>query len=64
MDQKELDDAYDQSIYAANQPQIGKRHNTNSEAVRKRLGAPKRFAYGRRRSKGSRSGSTSAPTRR
>ena len=46
MDQKELDDAYDQSIYAPNQPQLGKRRNANSAMVRKRLGEPKRFAYG------------------
>jgi arylformamidase len=46
MDQKELDDAYDQSIYAPNQPQLGKRRNANSVLVRKRLGEPKRFSYG------------------
>jgi arylformamidase len=46
MDQKELDDAYDQSVYAPNQPQLGKRRNANSALVRKRLGEPKRFAYG------------------
>src|SRR5262245_21359180 len=46
MDQKELDDAYDQSIYAPNQPQLGKRRNANSALVRKRLGEPKRFSYG------------------
>jgi arylformamidase len=46
MDQKELDDAYDQSVYAPNQPQLGKRRNSNSADVWKRLGEPKRFAYG------------------
>ena len=46
MDQKELDDAYDQSVYAPNQPQLGKRRNANSAFVRTRLGEPKRFAYG------------------
>ena len=46
MDQKELDDAYDQSVYAPNQPQVGKRRNANSALVRKRLGEPRRFAYG------------------
>jgi arylformamidase len=46
LDQKELDDAYDQSKYAPNQPQIVKRYATNSEAVRQRLGVPKRLAYG------------------
>ena len=46
MDQQELDDAYDQSKYAANLAQIVKRYATNSEQVRARLGAPKRLAYG------------------
>jgi arylformamidase len=46
LDQKELDDAYDQSKYAPNLQQIVKRYGTNSDAVRARLGAPKRFAYG------------------
>ncbi|MFN0304863.1 MAG: alpha/beta hydrolase [Burkholderiales bacterium] len=46
MDQAELDAAYDQSVYAPNLQQIVKRYATNSEAVRARLGAPKRFAYG------------------
>jgi arylformamidase len=46
MDQQELDDAYNQIKYAPNQPQIIKRHATNSEAVRQRLGAPKRLSYG------------------
>jgi arylformamidase len=46
MDQKELDDAYDQSVYAPNQPQLGKRRNANSQFVWKRLGPPRRFAYG------------------
>ena len=46
LDQQELDDAYDQSKYAANLAQIVKRYETNSEQVRARLGAPKRLAYG------------------
>ena len=46
LDQKELDDAYDQSVYAPNQRQITGRYVTNSEAVRARLGAPKRLSYG------------------
>src|SRR5882672_7487160 len=46
LDQKELDDAYDQSVYAPNQLQITGRYATNSEATRARLGAPRRFAYG------------------
>ncbi len=46
LDQAELDDAYDQSVYAPNQKQVTGRYVTNSDAVRTRLGAPKRFAYG------------------
>ncbi len=46
MDQAELDAAYDQIQYAPNLPQIIKRYATNSEAVRARLGAPRRYAYG------------------
>ena len=45
-DQKGLDDAYDQAVYAPNQPQLGKRRNANSANVWKRLGEPKRFSYG------------------
>jgi arylformamidase len=46
LDQQELDDAYDQNKYASNLAQIVKRYGTNSEAVRARLGAPKRLSYG------------------
>jgi len=46
MDQAELDAAYNQSVYAPNLQQIVKRYATNSEAVRARLGAPRRYAYG------------------
>ncbi|KAJ8137304.1 hypothetical protein OY671_009483, partial [Metschnikowia pulcherrima] len=46
MDQKELDDAYDQAVYAPNRATVSKRCVRNSESVRARLGAPKRFAYG------------------
>lgn len=46
MDQKELDDAYDQSKYAPNLQQIVRRYATNSELARQRLGPPKRVAYG------------------
>jgi arylformamidase len=46
MDQKELDDAYDQSKYAPNLPQVLKRYASNSEITRQKLGAPKRFSYG------------------
>jgi arylformamidase len=46
MDQKELDDAYDQSVYAPNMQQVRMRIHRNSELVRERLGIPKRLAYG------------------
>ncbi len=46
MDQKTLDDAYDQSVWAPNQQQVQARFASNSEIVRQRLGAPTRFAYG------------------
>jgi len=46
MDQAALDAAYDQSAYAPNREQITGRYATNSEAVRARLGAPRRLAYG------------------
>jgi arylformamidase len=46
MDQKELDDAYDQSVYAPNRDQMSKRRASNSELVRARLGAPQRVTYG------------------
>jgi arylformamidase len=46
MDQKELDDAYDQRVYAPNTEIVLKRCVRNSELVRERLGVPKRFPYG------------------
>ncbi|MEA2996098.1 MAG: arylformamidase, partial [Alphaproteobacteria bacterium] len=46
MDQKELDDAYDQSKYAPNIAQVLRRYTANSDVVRARLGAPQRVAYG------------------
>ena len=46
MDQKELDDAYDQAVYAPNRDTVINRCKRNSELARKRLGAPKRFTYG------------------
>src|SRR4051794_39253884 len=46
MDQKALDDAYDQAVYAPNRDQVIKRYTSNSELVRARIGEPKRFAYG------------------
>lgn len=45
-DQKALDDAYDQSVYAANREQLLARFARSSEIARKRLGAPQRLAYG------------------
>jgi arylformamidase len=46
MDQKALDDAYDQSVYAPNQPLLARRRARASAAVLERLGAPERAAYG------------------
>lgn len=46
MDQEELDNAYDQSVYAKNQPLIHARRNAATERARTRLGEPLRFAYG------------------
>jgi arylformamidase len=46
MDQKELDDAYDQLVYAPNRDQLTKRRIANSAAARARLGDPLRLAYG------------------
>lgn len=46
MDQKALDDAYDQSKYAPNMPQLLKRYDSTSDATRRRIGKPKRLSYG------------------
>ena len=46
MDQRELDDAYDQIKYAPNMQQVIGRYGTASEATRARIGAPQTFAYG------------------
>jgi arylformamidase len=46
MDQQELDNAYDQIVYAPNRDQIGKRRLANSTAARARIGEPLRLAYG------------------
>jgi arylformamidase len=46
MDQDELDDSYDQSVYAPNRDQLSRRRASESELVRARLGAPRRVAYG------------------
>src|SRR5690348_10668864 len=45
-DQKALDDAYDQAVYAPNRDQILKRLAYTSELVRKRTGVPERHQYG------------------
>ncbi len=46
LDQKELDDAYDQAVYAPNRDIVLKRCTRNSELARARLGNPKRLSYG------------------
>ena len=45
MDQKEIDDAYDQSVWAPNQAHISKRRAVWSDSVHARL-KPERVAYG------------------
>ena len=42
----ELDTAYNQAAYAVNREQVLGRYARNSEAVRHKLGVPKRYAYG------------------
>jgi arylformamidase len=51
-DQKALDDAYDQAVYAPNRDQLLERRNRASEAARGRVGEPRRFAYGAGRNEG------------
>src|ERR1700686_3654802 len=46
MDQQELDDAYDQNVYAPNRDQVVARRIAASERARAILGAPLRLAYG------------------
>jgi arylformamidase len=46
MDQRELDDAYDQEVYAPNRAQVVERRIVNSERTREILGPPERVAYG------------------
>jgi arylformamidase len=46
LDQKGLDDAYDQSVWATNGKQVLGRYAALSDDVRARLGAPQRFSYG------------------
>jgi arylformamidase len=45
-DQKALDDAYDQAVYAPNRQQILDRLAHTSELVRQRIGPPEIFSYG------------------
>jgi arylformamidase len=46
LDQQELDDAYDQSVYAFNQNNIAERRRVSSDLARSILGPPQRVAYG------------------
>lgn len=46
MDQKELDDAYDQACWAPNREHLQKRRRIASEQAIARVGSPKRVAYG------------------
>jgi arylformamidase len=46
MDQQELDDAYDQLVYAPNRDQVARRRIAMSAAARAAIGAPERLAYG------------------
>ncbi len=45
-DQKALDDAYDQAVYAPNRNQVNNRLAVASRLARERLGAPRREEYG------------------
>ena len=44
--QAELDDAYDQSVYAANMATVAARYGSNSDVARSRLPTPERISYG------------------
>jgi arylformamidase len=46
MDQHELDESYDQSVYAFNRQHIADRRNERNEVALKVLGKPDRVAYG------------------
>lgn len=46
-DQKALDDAYDQAVYAANRDQVIARFASASRVARQHLGDPQRFTYGK-----------------
>jgi arylformamidase len=46
LDQQELDDAYDQSVYAFNAKNIAERQAANNEQALSAIGKPERVAYG------------------
>jgi arylformamidase len=46
LDQQDLDDAYDQPVYAFNQQNIAERREANNEKVLAIIGKPQRVAYG------------------
>jgi arylformamidase len=46
MDQKELDDAYDQAVYAPNQLKVQTRRDVSTARAREALGTPQRLKYG------------------
>ncbi len=46
LDQEELDDAYDQAVYAFNSPNIAERLAANNEKALSIIGKPERIAYG------------------
>lgn len=46
MNQAQLNDAYDQSVYASNMEDVFKRFLDQSAAARSRLGEPEKFSYG------------------
>lgn len=52
LDQAELDDAYDQSVYAFNARNISERRAINSEAVINYIGKPARAMFGRSETEG------------
>ena len=46
LDQVQLDNAYNQIVYAPDMMRVLARYDSNSEALRARLGAPQRMSYG------------------
>ena len=46
MDQAQLDDAYNQRVYAPNIDRLAEQNGLRNRQARARLGAPQRFAYG------------------